>query len=59
MNTLYVYSTETMTYVDIICGADNAECENIAEERWGSNDHAWTYSPGLPTPSIGDTVIEV
>ncbi len=52
----YIYSNETQRYVDIIEGEDNVECERIALDRWGTNDYSGTYSPGLDTPAIGDTL---
>lgn len=41
--TIYVYSNETGKQVDAIEGADNRECEALAEEKWGSNDYHWSY----------------
>ena len=41
---IYVYSNETGRQVDAIEGIDNAECERLADDKWGSNDHHWSYS---------------
>lgn len=43
MLTLTVYSTETGKVVDRIDGETNADCELVADEKWGSDDFAWTY----------------
>jgi hypothetical protein len=50
---IYVYSLVSNKYVDLIEGVDNKDCESQAEEKWG-DDYAWTYSPCLITPQIGD-----
>ena len=41
--TIYIYSNETGKQVDAIEGADNAECEALAQDKWGSNDFHWSY----------------
>lgn len=41
--TIYVYSNETGKQIDAIEGADNKECESLADEKWGSNDYHWSY----------------
>lgn len=43
--TLYIIDNETGKTVDAIDGETNAECERIADEKWGSNDYTWTYTP--------------
>jgi hypothetical protein len=47
--TLYIYSNETNQHVATITGSTNAACEAKAEETFGSNDYAWTYSPAVGT----------
>jgi hypothetical protein len=42
--TLYIYSNETGKQVASIEGADNAECEQLAADQWGSNDYHWSYT---------------
>ena len=42
--TIYIYCSETGQQVDAISGADNAECERLADEKWGSNDYFWSYA---------------
>lgn len=44
MTTIYIYSNEDGKQVDAIEGKDNAECERLADEKWGSNDYHWSYS---------------
>ena len=41
---IYVYSNETGRQVDGIEGGDNAECERLAGDKWGSNDYHWSYT---------------
>lgn len=41
---IYIYSNETGKQVDAIEGADNADCERKAEDKWGSNDYHYSYS---------------
>lgn len=41
---IYIYSNETGERVDTINGADNVECERIANDTWGSNDYYWSYT---------------
>jgi hypothetical protein len=43
MLTIYIYSNGTGHQVDAIEGADNRECEQAADEQWGSNDYHWSY----------------
>ena len=43
--TLYILDNETGETVDAIEGQTNAECERLADEKWGSNDYTWTYTP--------------
>lgn len=43
MMVIYVYSNETGQQVDAIKGADNSECERLADKTWGSNDYHWSY----------------
>lgn len=43
MTTIYVYSNETGKQVDAIKGADNRECESLAQEKWSSNDYHYSY----------------
>ncbi len=43
--TLYIIDNETGETVDVIEGSTNGECESIADEKWGSNDYTWTYTP--------------
>lgn len=50
---LYVYRNEDNMVVGIVDGIDNAECESLADELYGSNDYSWTYCDGL---DIGDVV---
>lgn len=45
--TIYIYSNETGKQVDAIQGADNNECERLAEDKWGSNEHHFAYT-GAP-----------
>lgn len=40
---IYVYSNETGKQVDAIEGQNNAECERLADDKWGSNDYHWSY----------------
>ena len=42
--TLYIIDNETGEQVDAIEANTNNECEQIAEEGWGSNDYTWTYT---------------
>lgn len=42
--TLYIIDNETGETVDAIEGEKNAECEQIADEKWGSNDYTWSYA---------------
>ena len=42
--TIYIIDNETGDTVDAIEGANNAECERLADEKWGSNDYTWTYT---------------
>ncbi len=41
---IYIYSNETGRQVASIEGRDNAECERLAAEQWGSNDYHWSYN---------------
>jgi|688.fasta_scaffold01948_18 hypothetical protein len=60
MSTLYIYSIETNEHVATITGSSNDDCEIVANERYGSNDYAWTYSPAFGSADglryIGDAV---
>jgi hypothetical protein len=47
MTTLYVYDLENNDHVATITGADNAACETMANDTYGSNDYGWTYSPAF------------
>lgn len=40
---IYIYSNETGKQVDAIEGADNDECENLASEKWDSNEYHYSY----------------
>lgn len=40
---LHIYSNETGKQVATIEGADNAECERLADAEYGSNDYRWAY----------------
>ena len=42
--TIYIYSNETSKQVDEIEGADNADCERLAQDKWGSDDYHWAYT---------------
>lgn len=42
---LIVYRLTDKRHVATITGATNAACERVAEDRYGSNDHGWTYTP--------------
>jgi hypothetical protein len=41
--TIYIYDNETMLQVASHEGKDNAECEQWADEQYGSNDYHWSY----------------
>ncbi len=41
---IYIYSNEDGKQVDAIEGNDNAECEKLAGEKWGSDDYHWSYA---------------
>ncbi|MDN5937877.1 MAG: hypothetical protein L0H83_04380 [Salinisphaera sp.] len=41
--TIYIYSNETGEQVGAVHGADEAECERVAESEWGYNDYHWSY----------------
>jgi hypothetical protein len=60
MSTLYVYNIESNEHIATITGSSNASCEAVANERYGSNDYAWTYSPAFGLADglryIGDAV---
>jgi len=43
---LYIYDIETGLHVATIAGDTNHACETLASDRYGSNDHTWTYTPG-------------
>jgi hypothetical protein len=43
MLTIYIYSNENGKQIGSIDGADNAECERLAEEEYGSNGYHWSY----------------
>lgn len=47
MSQLYIYNIETNEHVATITGSNNANCEAVANEQYGSNDYAWTYSPAF------------
>ena len=47
MTTLYVYSLEDNSHVATITGKDNAACEAMANDTYGSNDYGWTYTPAF------------
>jgi len=44
MKTIYIYNNETGKQVDAIEGFDNNECENLAQDKWGSDDYHWSYA---------------
>ncbi len=41
---IYVYSNESGEQVAHYDGADNNECEALADAHWSSNDYHWSYS---------------
>lgn len=43
METIYIYSNETGKQMASHTGADNAACEQWADENYGSNDYHWAY----------------
>jgi hypothetical protein len=47
MSTLYISSQEDNSHVATINGADNAACETMANDTYGSNDYGWTYTPAF------------
>jgi len=44
---LYIYSLESNQHAATVTGETNEACERVAEETYGSNDFAWTYSPAF------------
>jgi len=42
--TIYIYSNVNGEQVDAIEGVDNAECERLAEEKWGYDEYHWSYN---------------
>ena len=44
---IYVYSLIDNSLVEVIEADDAAACEAAAEEKYGSNDFGWTYSPAF------------
>lgn len=44
---LYIYSLENNQHVATVTGDSNEACERKAQETYGSNDFAWTYSPAF------------
>lgn len=40
---IYIYDNESGKQVDSYYGADNADCEQWADEHYGSNDYHWSY----------------
>ena len=41
--TLYIYSNDSGEQIDAINGCDNYDCEQQADEKYGSNDYHWSY----------------
>jgi hypothetical protein len=50
--TIYIYSNETGKQVEAIEGRDNAECEKLAAEKWGSNEYHWSYNDVLISNAV-------
>mgnify|MGYP000187313084 FL=1 len=44
---LHIYSLETDEEVDAIVGESMEEVEAAADDKWGSNDVYWSYSPAI------------
>jgi hypothetical protein len=42
--TIYIYDNETGKQVASLMAADNAACEKLADDAYGSNDYTWSYA---------------